>query len=305
MSKKTRLSKLSTGWQAKIAHESSEGQNPLLKSPADNSLLSDLLLQKETFETASQYLTPEIWAKVEYTLETLNDDRTSLDSTEPSAQLDLLPGRQIQIDHTGEFACCSCLTRTKKLFDGYCFRCLKSKASADQCIMSPHLCHYMAGTCREPQWGLNHCYQPHVLYISYTDKFKVGITRQSQIPTRWFDQGATAACAIALTSSRHQVGIIEHALKEVISDRSHWSNMLKCGNRGPSTQEFQECVKMVFAFVTEKILPAENSYICALPADSWSKGETKPITWLENAPIQVQNHQTDPKPRFPTFLKNF
>ncbi|KAB8032095.1 DUF2797 domain-containing protein [Fluviispira multicolorata] len=149
-------------------------------------------------------------------------------------------GMTFKISHKGILQCVSCQKTVKKLFSGFCFPCLKRKASADTCIMSPHLCHYMNGTCREPEWGESFCYKPHYVYLSYTDKFKVGITRISQIPTRWIDQGATSAKLLAKVTSRHQAGTIENALKEILSDRSHWIKMLKNGNLRPSEEDFNE-----------------------------------------------------------------
>ncbi|WP_186649024.1 DUF2797 domain-containing protein [Fluviispira vulneris] len=147
-------------------------------------------------------------------------------------------GMTIKIKHNGIFQCVACQKTVKKLFSGFCFPCLKKKASADTCIMSPHLCHYMNGTCREPKWGENYCYKPHYVYLSYTDKFKIGITRESQIPTRWIDQGATSAKILAKVTSRHQAGVVENTMKEILADKSHWMKMLKSANTRPSDEEF-------------------------------------------------------------------
>ena len=147
-------------------------------------------------------------------------------------------GSHLKVKHLGTFQCVSCQKAIKKLFEGYCFPCFKKKASADRCIMNPNLCHYMEGTCREPDWGDEFCYQPHYVYLSYTDKYKVGITRHSQLPTRWIDQGATSAALIAKVTSRNQAGIIENTLKEILHDKSHWLNMLKNGNQRPPQVEF-------------------------------------------------------------------
>lgn len=157
-----------------------------------------------------------------------------------SEKNEVFPGQTVSLRHGGAFVCTSCAKKVKKLFDGYCFPCLKSKASADTCIMSPHLCHYAAGTCREPTWGETFCYTPHFVYLSYTDKYKVGITRANQIPTRWIDQGATMAAAIARVTSRHQAGVIEKLLCEQWADKSHWLRMLQAGNGRPSEAAFRE-----------------------------------------------------------------
>jgi hypothetical protein len=146
-------------------------------------------------------------------------------------------GQEVRVRFLGKCQCGSCGREVKKLFDGYCFPCLNSKAEADRCVMNPVGCHFSKGTCREPQWGLDFCYQPHVVYLSFTDKFKVGITRAGQLPTRWIDQGATAASPIAFVSSRHQAGLIEAELAKTIPDKSHWLKMLQQGNSLPLVAE--------------------------------------------------------------------
>ena len=56
---------------------------------------------------------------------------------------------------------------------------------------------------------------------------KIGITRENQIPTRWIDQGAIQALPILRVSKRYHAGLIEHAFKQHVSDRTNWRNMLK------------------------------------------------------------------------------
>src|SRR5262249_55745052 len=56
---------------------------------------------------------------------------------------------------------------------------------------------------------------------------KVGITRASQIPTRWLDQGAVQALPVLKVQSRHHAGLVEVAFKQHIADRTDWRKMLK------------------------------------------------------------------------------
>ena len=75
---------------------------------------------------------------------------------------------------TGRIHCVECGRATKKSFNqGHCFPCFRSLASCDRCITSPELCHYDAGTCREPEWGEAHCMQPHVVYLANSSGLKV------------------------------------------------------------------------------------------------------------------------------------
>ena len=145
----------------------------------------------------------------------------------------MFAGAQFKLNWSGKVFCTSCGGPSAKLVNGFCFACLNTVAAADSCVMSPHLCHYLSGTCRDASWGLAFCYQPHVVYLSYTGEFKVGITRLSQIPTRWFDQGATWAEPLALVGSRHQAGVLEKIIAHDLSERTVWQKMLKSGNERP------------------------------------------------------------------------
>ena len=93
--------------------------------------------------------------------------------------------------------------------------------------MKPETCHYHLGTCREPEWGMSNCFSPHIVYLANSSGPKVGITRASNIPGRWIDQGAWQAIKLAKTPNRYIAGLIEVALKEYISDRTQWQRMLK------------------------------------------------------------------------------
>ncbi len=139
-----------------------------------------------------------------------------------------LIGHFIQIQFLGEINCIACGRKTSKSFQqGYCFPCMRSLPECDQCIVRPELCHFAAGTCRDPEWGLKHCMQDHYLYLANSSGLKVGITRGSHIPNRWMDQGATQALPIIRATSRFNIGQLEVALKAYASDRTDWRKMLK------------------------------------------------------------------------------
>ncbi|MBP9674044.1 MAG: DUF2797 domain-containing protein [Bacteriovoracaceae bacterium] len=140
---------------------------------------------------------------------------------------DLL-GKKISFEFTGAIYCMECNRQTKKSFNqGYCYPCFIKLAICDSCIMRPELCHFHLGTCREPQWGEDYCMQDHFVYLSYASGLKVGITRVSQVPTRFIDQGATYALPIFKVSSRYKSGQLEVKLKEIMSDRTDWRKMLQ------------------------------------------------------------------------------
>jgi hypothetical protein len=137
-------------------------------------------------------------------------------------------GKHITLTHTGNIFCCSCGKKTKKSYSqGPCCVCMKKLARCDRCLMKPETCHFEQGTCREPEWGEANCMIPHYVYLANTSGLKVGITRHTQIPTRWIDQGATQALPIFKVQTRLQSGLVEVALAEFIADKTNWRNMLK------------------------------------------------------------------------------
>lgn len=137
-------------------------------------------------------------------------------------------GEKIELVYTGKIFCIHCGNKTKKSFNqGYCYPCFLRLAECDMCIMKPETCHYAKGTCRDPNWGETHCFQPHIVYLANSSGIKVGITRKTQVPTRWIDQGAIQALPIMEVSSRHISGLIEVCLAEYVSDKTNWQQMLK------------------------------------------------------------------------------
>lgn len=137
-------------------------------------------------------------------------------------------GKKIKLTYQGEIHCVECGRKTKKNYNqGFCYPCFQSLAKCDMCIMKPETCHYHEGTCREPVWGEAHCMNEHYVYLANSSGIKVGITRGTQIPTRWIDQGAGEALPIFKVTNRLLSGKIEMAIKEHVSDRTDWRKMLK------------------------------------------------------------------------------
>ncbi|MBU2925037.1 DUF2797 domain-containing protein [Colwellia sp. 4_MG-2023] len=148
-----------------------------------------------------------------------------------SIALNPLIGRKLTLVFHSTIACKNCGTTTKKSYSqGFCYPCMTKLAQCDMCIMKPETCHYHLGTCREPEWAEQHCMVDHYVYLSNTSGLKVGITRHTQIPTRWIDQGATQALPLFKVRTRLQSGLIETALSELVSDKTNWRAMLKGSN---------------------------------------------------------------------------
>lgn len=145
-----------------------------------------------------------------------------------SLALNALIGHPISLEFTGTIRCIHCDRSTRKSFgQGHCYPCFKRLAACDSCIVSPEKCHYHEGTCREPEWGESHCMTEHVVYLANSSGVKVGITRASQVPTRWVDQGAITAVPMLRVATRQLAGLVEVACKQHVADRTNWRTMLK------------------------------------------------------------------------------
>ncbi|MDC7825418.1 DUF2797 domain-containing protein [Pseudomonas sp. BLCC-B13] len=139
-----------------------------------------------------------------------------------------LLGKRVRLEFLGAIHCTHCGRKTKKSFSqGYCYPCFTKLAQCDSCIVSPEKCHFDAGTCREPEWGERFCMTDHVVYLANSSGVKVGITRASQIPTRWLDQGASQALPIFRVATRQQSGLVEDLLRTQVADKTYWRALLK------------------------------------------------------------------------------
>lgn len=137
-------------------------------------------------------------------------------------------GKSIAIEHIGDIHCIHCGRRSKKSFSqGYCYPCFTKLPQCDTCIMSPERCHFHQGTCRDPAWGEKYCFTDHFVYLANSSGVKVGITRGTQLPTRWIDQGATQGLPIFRVQTRYQAGLIEDCIREFVADKTSWQKMLK------------------------------------------------------------------------------
>lgn len=167
-------------------------------------------------------------SKMEASLDTEGNVDYQLPIDDQRIGMNTLIGQSISIEHIGDIHCIHCGRRTKKSFSqGYCYPCFSKLPQCDTCIMSPEKCHFHHGTCRDPEWGEKYCFTDHFVYLSNTSGVKVGITRGTQLPTRWIDQGATQGLPIFRVQTRYQAGLIEDCIREHIADKTHWQKMLK------------------------------------------------------------------------------
>jgi hypothetical protein len=167
-----------------------------------------------------------------------SDVQYHLPISDERVHLNPLIGSHLTLSFTGVIKCIKCDRKSNKSFSqGYCFPCFRRLAACDSCIVSPEKCHYDAGTCREPDWAQSHCFVDHIVYLANTSGVKVGITRHSQVPTRWMDQGATQAQPIARVQHRQLSGLLETALAKHVKDKTAWQTMLKGNGAAVSLEE--------------------------------------------------------------------
>ena len=147
---------------------------------------------------------------------------------ENKVPLNNLIGKTLTFKFNGEIRCVECDVKIKKTFmQGYCYPCFISSPKTSECILKPELCRAHEGDSRDMEWSEEHCLKEHFVYLSLTAGAKIGVTRATQIPTRWIDQGAVQALKFAKTSNRYEAGCIEVQMKNHISDRTAWQRMLK------------------------------------------------------------------------------
>jgi uncharacterized membrane protein len=122
-----------------------------------------------------------------------------------------------------------CCGLNKKIYrQGFCYDCFYSSAQVGDWIMKPELSTaHLDIEDRDLDYEKSVQLQPHVVYLALSSEVKVGVTRKSQIPTRWIDQGASKAIEIVEVPNRYLAGITEVALKNHVSDKTSWQKMLK------------------------------------------------------------------------------
>ncbi len=136
-------------------------------------------------------------------------------------------GKKVSIAFSGTIHCVGCGKTTRKSFaQGYCYNCFQTHPDTEECVLRPELCKAHLGIARDLEVATKNHLAPHYVYLSYTSNIKVGITRETQVPTRWIDQGALAAIKLLKVPNRHIAGVAEVFLKNYYSDKSAWQRML-------------------------------------------------------------------------------
>ena len=121
------------------------------------------------------------------------------------------------------------------------------------------------------EWSKIYCLSDHYVYLSLTSGVKVGVTRYTQIPTRWIDQGAIKALKIAKTPNRYLAGAIEVKLKDFVSDRTSWQKMLKNDvDQTIDLYDYRKILKDNLSLeLREYILDEEKELLLQYPIDQY------------------------------------
>jgi hypothetical protein len=124
--------------------------------------------------------------------------------------------------------CLNCGKKKKIYRQGFCYECFYSSPAVGDWIMKPELSTAHLGIeDRDIAYEKKVQLQPHIVYLALSSEVKVGVTRKTQMPTRWIDQGATQAISIVEVPNRYLAGITEVALKNHYADKTNWRKMLQ------------------------------------------------------------------------------
>ncbi len=141
--------------------------------------------------------------------------------------LNQLLNKSLEINFLG-YQCLECGKKKKIFRQGFCYDCFMSSASAGDWIMKPELSTaHLDIEDRDLEYEKRVQLQPHIVYLALSSEVKVGVTRKTQVPTRWIDQGAVQAIPIVEVPNRYLAGITEVALKNHFADKTNWQKMLK------------------------------------------------------------------------------
>ena len=163
--------------------------------------------------------------------------------------LNQLLDKSLEINFVG-YQCLNCGKKKKIFRQGFCYDCFMSSAAAGDWIMKPELSTaHLDIEDRDLDYEKKVQLQAHIVYLALSSEIKVGVTRKTQVPTRWIDQGAVQAISIVEVPNRYLAGITEVALKNHYADKTNWQKMLK--NEGPAVDLYKEKASLKYLIPKE------------------------------------------------------
>jgi hypothetical protein len=143
-----------------------------------------------------------------------------------------------------KYQCLNCGLDKPIYRQGFCKSCFFEVPQAADWIMRPELSTaHLGKEERDLEYEKKVQLQPHIVYLANSSNVKVGVTRKSQVPTRWIDQGAHEAIEIVEVPNRYLAGITEVALKDYVGDKTNWRTMLKNDIVDENLVEWRERLK--------------------------------------------------------------
>ena len=148
------------------------------------------------------------------------------------------------------YQCLNCAKAKKIYRQGFCYDCFYEIPQAADWIMKPELSKaHLNIEDRDLDYEKAVQLKPHIVYLANSSNVKVGVTRKTQVPTRWIDQGAHEAIEIVEVPNRYLAGITEVALKAHVADKTNWRKMLKNDIEEVDLKSWQHKLK---AFIPEE-----------------------------------------------------
>lgn len=215
------------------------------------------------------------------------DDYINMKSDEKICMNDFI-GKKFSLKFLDAINCIACQRKVTKTFNqGYCFPCFQKLAECDMCIVKPELCHFDEGTCRDDEFAEKHCNITHIIYCSLTSAPKIGITRKSNVPHRWIDQGAVSAIKLVEVNRRKDSGIIESEVAKNFTDKTNWRKMLK--NEVPNVNLSELKIELL-----ERI--KEISEITGIKINQINENPVNISYPVESYPEKIKSHNFDKNP---------
>ena len=166
-----------------------------------------------------------------------------LDMNTDFINMNQLLNKEITINFIS-YECLNCHSEKQIYRQGFCKSCFFDTPNAGDWIMRPELSKAHLGIeDRDLAYEKAVQLKPHIVYLANSSNVKVGVTRKTQVPTRWIDQGAHEAIEIVEVPNRYLAGITEVALKNHVADKTNWRKMLKNDVDDVSLLEWREKLK--------------------------------------------------------------
>ena len=151
-----------------------------------------------------------------------------------------LLGKTLSIEFV-KYQCLNCGLDRPIFRQGYDKQCFYETAQTGDWIMRPELSTaHLGKEDRDLAYEQKVQLQPHIVYLANSSNVKVGVTRKTQVPTRWIDQGAHEALEIVEVPNRYLAGVTEVALKAYVADKTNWRKMLKNDIEDESLLEWRD-----------------------------------------------------------------